>query len=73
MHIGGEILAHIREMREQAGLTQEAVAAVLKIDRSTVAKWDSGDALPRADKLVQIATLYNCTVSELLTKPDQSA
>lgn len=56
--------------RIRAGLLQEDVANSLNIDRSTVAQWETGRNSPRADKLIAIASLYGCTVDELL-KSDQ--
>ena len=52
-------------MRERAGLSQEEGAAALKIDRSTVAKWETGASYPRADKLPAIAALYGCSIDAL--------
>nr|DAY12377.1 MAG TPA: helix-turn-helix domain protein [Caudoviricetes sp.] len=53
-------------MRERAGLTQVQISKVLDIPQSTIASWETGRALPRADKLPQIAKLLKCTVDELL-------
>ena len=55
--------------RKKAGYTQEQVANLLGVDRSTVAKWETGIALPRADTLIKLATLFDCTVDELLKQP----
>ena len=55
-------------MRIKANLLQQDVAQALEIDRSTVAKWETGESLPRADKLKDIARLYSCTVDELLAE-----
>ena len=52
--------------RIKAGLLQEEVAAALFVDRSTVAKWETGKAKPRADKLPAIAELYKCSIGQLL-------
>jgi len=52
--------------RNKANLTQESVATSLDVDRSTVAKWEAGDAFPRANKLVKLAELYRCTLDDLL-------
>lgn len=57
-----------RDCRIRARLTQEMVANELGIDRSTVAKWETGAASPRTDKLLQLARLLNCTVDELLSE-----
>lgn len=58
---GGDNLL-LKSLRESAGLTQEAVAAKLNIQRTTVSMWESGDAKPRANKLPALAALYNCTI-----------
>ena len=36
-----------RLIREQARLSQEDIAGVLKIDRATVSRWESGERTPR--------------------------
>ncbi len=53
--------------RIRAKLTQEEVADKIGVDRSTVAKWETGTASPRADKLPLLARILNCTVDELLS------
>lgn len=58
----------IKKMRERAELTQVSVALALGIDRSTVAKWESGETMPRADKLLPLAQLLKCSVDDLLQK-----
>ena len=54
------------QMRIAAKLKQEDVADKLSTDRSTVAKWETGVAMPRADKLPAIAKLYGCSIEKLL-------
>jgi len=61
-----------RKCRLRAGLRQEAAAAALEVDRSTIAKWETGIAKPRADKLNAIAKLYDCSISELLEEDYKS-
>lgn len=55
-------------MRERAGLTQIQVSEKLGVPQSTIASWETDRALPRADKLIDIAKLLNCTIEELLKK-----
>lgn len=55
----------IREMRQAAGLTQQAVAAALDVDRSTVSYWETGGAMPRADQLPRLADLLGCSIDAL--------
>ena len=56
----------VKQHRMRAGLRQEDIAEKLGIDRSTVAKWEAGESLPRADKLPQLARLLGCKVDDLL-------
>lgn len=55
-------------MRKKAGLNQKDVAEAIGTERSTVAKWESGVSVPRADKLPKLASLYKTTVDELMTE-----
>ena len=62
----GGIKLNIRKIRESNELTQEQLADKLGIGRTTVTMWESGESLPRADKLKKLAEILNCTVDELL-------
>ena len=55
----------IEEMRNKAGITQDVLAERLHIDRSTVAKWETGAANPRADKIPALAEALGCKIEEL--------
>ncbi len=52
--------------RKTKEYTQEEVAKLLMVDRSTISKWESGESLPRAELLPKLAQLYGCTIDELL-------
>lgn len=56
----------IRELRQKNGLTQVQLAQHLYIDRSTVAKWETGESNPRADMLTKIAKVLECSIDDLL-------
>ena len=66
----GEHLVNIKEKRLQVKLTQHDLAAKLGIDRSTVAKWESGAAYPRAEQWPVLANLLQCTVDDLYSKEE---
>lgn len=57
----------IKQKREGINLTQSKLAEMLNIDRSTVAKWETGEAFPRADKLPALAEALKCTIDDLFT------
>ncbi len=56
----------IRELRIAQKLSQQELATKLGIDRSTVAKWETGTHSPRTNKLRQLAKVLNCSLEELL-------
>ena len=58
----------IKDKRESKKLTQEEVGKLLDVNRSTVAMWETGKSLPRADKLLKLAEIFGCSVDELLKK-----
>ena len=61
----------IKDRRINAGLVQENVASALGVDRSTVAKWETGRAMPRAEKLPVLAKLFGCTIENLFERGEQ--
>lgn len=56
----------LRQLRKIANLKQEDIAKDLNVDRTTVSKWETGEAMPPADKLIKMSKLFGCTVDELL-------
>lgn len=54
----------ITEMRKAAGLTQVEASEGIGVDRSTVAKWETGDAIPKPDKVPDIARFYRVPLDE---------
>ncbi len=56
----------IRELRQEKHLSQEELARFLGVDRSAVAKWETGTNLPRTEKLMTLAKVFGCSVDKLL-------
>lgn len=61
-----QVGARIRARREEAGLTQGALAQRLYVARQTVNNWETGKTLPDAPSLVLAARMFDTTVDELL-------
>ena len=56
----------IKYYREKNIFSQSDIAERVGVSQQAVAKWESGEAMPRADKLPILAKLLNCTADELL-------
>ena len=56
----------LKEFRIKKGFTQIELAQKLNVKQNTVSQWETGESLPRADKLFKLAKILNCTVDELL-------
>ena len=66
IYFAGEAMDKIREYRKQRKWTQDELAKRLGVERSAVAKWESGKSQPQAARLVALAEIFGCIVDELL-------
>ena len=62
-----KINEQISQLRRQAGMTQEELAAKLGVTNQAVSKWESAQCCPDIALLPDIARLFGLTVDELLT------
>ena len=58
----------LKKLRNKQKLTQEYIAQYVNVTPATYSRWESGEFLPRADKLPVLAKILKCTVDELLCK-----
>ncbi len=58
---------NFRNTRKAAGMTQEQPAKKLCVDRSLIAKYETGANAPNVKNLQQICDALNVTVNELLS------
>ena len=63
------ISANLKELREEAELTQSEVAKELNISAQSVSKWERGEALPSIEFLPKLAELYDCEINDFFSKP----
>ena len=55
-----------RKAREDAGIKAERAALELGVSITTLFNWERGDTSPTADKLIDMANLYDKKVDFLL-------
>lgn len=63
----------VKELRQAANITQGDLGKLLGVDRSTVAYWESGVAMPRAELIPALADALNCTIDTLFGRENVSA
>lgn len=60
------ISMNIRYFRKCNEMTQEQLAEKLNVTRQTVAKWESGDALPGINECINMSDIFNITIDDLV-------
>ncbi len=58
----------IKELREEAGLSQIDLAAVFGLTQSTVGGWESASRTPKIEMLCKLADYFNVTTDYLLDR-----
>ena len=56
----------IKEERKIHGLTQQKLAALLNVDRSSISRWENGKGEPNLDDLRKPCIIFETTADELL-------
>lgn len=57
----------IKQLREKANLTQKQIADFLLVDQSLISKFEKGECSISSDALDQLAALFCCPVSALVS------
>ena len=60
----------IRDLRKEAGMSQDQLAELASLNRVTIAKYESGKVEPGAQALSRIADALDVTVDQLLGRSD---
>lgn len=62
---------NIASFRKQAGLTQAGLAEKLNYSDKAVSKWERGESVPDVVTMMQLASLFEITVNDLLVDPEE--
>jgi len=66
MALNERIAIRLRELRKEKNLNQIEVAQILNIDKSTIAKYETGAAVPSLNMLVVLAEFYKVSADYIL-------
>lgn len=64
---------NIQSLRNQAGLSQEALAEKLQVSRQAISKWETGKTVPEVKYLLALSRLFSVSVDELLKGEPEAA
>lgn len=70
---GGYILNKIKVLRENLKISQTKIAEILGVKQSAVSQWETGETIPRADKLPELAKILGCTIDDLFKNEEKGA
>lgn len=62
----------LRNLREKKGVSQATLASVLKVSKSTVGLWETGDTLPDAKSLHDMAEYFQVSADYMLCLSEDS-
>lgn len=59
---------NLKKIRKENNLSQEQLAEKLGVSRQAVSKWESNQAYPEMDKVLQLAQMFHLNVDDLLNQ-----
>ena len=62
------MLLRIKELRQNAGLSQDSLAAEVNVNQTAVSQWEREAAFPSCEKLPDLAAALGCTIDDLFCK-----
>ena len=66
MTIGEKLI----NLRNAAGMSQDALAEALSVSRQSVSKWETDQVQPQIEKVLQICKLFNIHTPVMTLQPD---
>lgn len=57
---------NLQYLRKSEGITQEELAEQLQVSRQTISKWESGGTYPEMEKLLQVCSMFGCSMDALV-------
>ncbi len=63
----------IAQKRKAAGLSQEALGEIIGVSRQAIYKWESDQAVPELDKLIQLSKVFEISVGWLVSEEEPGA
>ena len=63
-----EIMNIMKSLRKQHNMTQEQLAQLLYLDKSTINRWEKGVRNPNIDYIHKMCNIFDVSFNEILNK-----
>lgn len=57
---------NLRNLRKRKKLSQEDLAEKMKVSRQSVSKWETGDAYPEMNNILELCKIFHCRINDLV-------
>lgn len=76
LYVGGVRMIHkigerISALRKERNMSQEELASVINVSRTTISKWETGESLPDVYNAVALANIFHITLDNLVLGGNQ--
>jgi len=59
---------NLKKLRKSRNLSQEDLAEKVGVSRQSVSKWETGDAYPEMNNILELCKIFNCKINDLVHK-----
>lgn len=57
---------NLKKLRKNKKLSQEDLAELTGVSRQSISKWETGDAYPEMNNIIELCKIFNCNISDLV-------
>lgn len=57
---------NLKKLRKMKKLSQEDLAEKMRVSRQSVSKWETGDAYPEMNNILELCRIFHCNINDLV-------
>ena len=57
---------NLRNLRKSKGISQEELAERVRVSRQSVSKWETGEAYPEMNNILELCKIFHCHINDLV-------
>ena len=57
---------NLRNLRKNKKLSQEELAEKVMVSRQSVSKWETGEAYPEMNNILELCKIFHCNIGDLV-------